>query len=165
VVPYATSSDYQAGPPPRTAPPNIDALLWTATFRVANACNRNPYSDTPTGATAAALRDATTAQAAFWATVGTDPDAGGLDVAPVKRSVLLDATIETDTTGQVEALASCDVCDTARAILLAANLLWQPVPIGDQTPPYAYLGWGTYGAYGIQPLPAGYVWGADPIWP
>jgi hypothetical protein len=124
VTPYATSSDYTTGPPVRQAPANIDALLWTATFRVANACNRNPYTDTPTGATAAALRDATTAQAAFWATVGTDPDAGGLDVAPVKRSVLLDATIETDTTGQVEALASCDVCDTARAILLAANLLW-----------------------------------------
>lgn len=130
---YATASElagWLAGLGLST-PVNATGLLRSATLIVARAANRNPYSDTPTGATAAALRDATAAQVAAWVTLGLAPAAAGLDSAPVRRSKIGTADIERDTTGQADArkAVATELASEAREILLVAGLLQVDLPV------------------------------------
>lgn len=131
--PYASSSDLQAWISPADLPGNADRLLRSATIRVARATNRSPY-DTPTGDDAQPLADAVCAQAASWISLGIDPDAQGLDSAPVKQSKILTGDVTYDTAGQAQARqgAADELCQEAADILQATGLLWEPVPVGSE---------------------------------
>lgn len=139
---YATPSDLASwlqGSPPTTVVP----LLRSATFVIAEACARNPYSDTPTGTDAAVLRDATCAQVAAWVALGINPDAVGIDgPAPVKKSSILGADIEYDTKAAVEARsqAARELAPQAESILDAAGLLWVPKPLADTSGALRHFG-------------------------
>lgn len=128
---YATPADLTAGEWVDTAPDNAVRLLRSASLRVAEACFRNPYADTPSAEDAPVLRDATCAQATVWITSGIDPSDVGVAEAAVKRSALLTGSVEYDTSTQaktrtdaVEGLAA-----EAVAILTAAGLIYMPVPL------------------------------------
>lgn len=127
---YATSSDLATWTG-TAAPTNAATLLRSATFTVAAACARDPYNDTPSGNDATALRDATTAQAAAWLANGIDPAAAGLDAFPVKTKKIGTASVERDTTGQVEArnAAATTLAPEAEKILYTAGLLALPLPV------------------------------------
>lgn len=131
---YATVDDLAAGNPPwvATPPGNAGQLLRSASLTVAYACYRSPYTDAPSTADAAVLKDATCAQAAAWVALGLNPDAAGLDFAPVKKSSILGADVEHDTTGQAQArvAAAESLTPLARAILTTAGLIYEPVPVG-----------------------------------
>jgi hypothetical protein len=146
MVSYATPDDLKTWLGLADPPANAAARLRSATFVVAVACNRNPYSpDAPTVADAAVLKDATCAQAASWVALNVDPAALGIGSAPVKKSSILGGDVERDTTGQAAALAAAtrELAPEARAILLSAGLLWQPVPLGaDPTDPLPQWGLG-----------------------
>lgn len=134
MIVYAAVEDLAAWLTPTDVPETATRLLRAASFVVAEACNRNPYTDTPTTADAPALNDATCAQAASWIALGIDPDALGLDgPAPIRKSSILGADVEYDTKASVEArsLAARELAPQAAAILTAAGLLWVPVPAGD----------------------------------
>jgi hypothetical protein len=143
---YAVKSDLSDWLPATVnMPQDPTSLLRSATFIVAQACNRNPYTDTPTDPAKAALRDATCAQVQSWLTLGIAPAAVGLDSAPVKKSTILGADVEHDTTGQVAALAEAakHLAPEAYTILYTAGLLWLPVPLGtDPTDPLPQWGQG-----------------------
>jgi len=141
---YATSDDLAASPWLDDAPPaNADRLLFWATFVVAVATNRDPYTDTPSNTDAEVLRDATCAQAASWIASGVDPARLGLSGGAVKSSKILTGEVTYDTTGAGAALlaAARELAPEARAVLLAGQLLWQPVPIGAD-PADALPQWG-----------------------
>lgn len=82
------------------APPaDYARRLRAATFVVAEACAMNPYTDVPNPDQVQPLNDATCAQAAWWIAEGVAVDAlpvGG--PAPVKKSTMLGADVEYDTT-------------------------------------------------------------------
>lgn len=114
--------------------PGQDALsryLRYATIVVGRACYRNLYS----GDTSfpQPLIDATCAQVASWVSLGTDPAKLGLDKAPVKKSSILSADVERDTTGLLAAYqeAVACLCPVSMDILVTQNLLWQAVPEFD----------------------------------
>lgn len=131
------------------APPSDAALyLRSASIVVAKAGNRDPYNDSPSTLEAAVLADATCAQVQSWLALGIKPWALGLDVSLVKKSAILGADVERDTTGRAAGLqcAASDIAPEARAILLQAGLLWLDVPLGDPAP---YLpDYGLSGAHG-----------------
>lgn len=139
MISYATTNDLIAWVPAAlTVPDDAEQLLRSATLVVARAANRDPYTDTPTAADAVVLRDAACAQATAWITIGVAPAAAGLDQTPVKRSAILDASIEHDTAGLAAATADAatKLAPEAEAILQTAGLLWVPVPLGpDQYGP------------------------------
>lgn len=117
-------------------PDNPTGYLRAATILLARACNRQPYTDTPTDAEATALADATCAQVASWVTLGVNPDKAGTDMpGPVKSSKILDATVERDTTAATKLLTAAvdGLSETAEAILLQAGLLYVPGPQYDDT--------------------------------
>lgn len=111
-------------------PDNVVSLLRSASLRVAEATFRSVYTDTPTGADAAALRDATCAQAATWIASGIDPADLGVDQAPIKASSLLTGRVEYDTSAQAAArqAAVATLAPDAVAILTAAGLIYQATP-------------------------------------
>lgn len=114
--------------PANTADPDqLTRYLRYATIVVGRACNRDLYSgDTEFPAP---LVDATCAQVASWLQLGTDPAGLGLDKAPVKKSSILGADVERDTSGLLAAYqdaVGC-LCPTAMDILVTQNLIWQPV--------------------------------------
>ena len=121
---YATSADLTAWTGAE-APLNADMLLRSATVLVAAAANRDPYTDIPDADAAPVLRDATTAQAAAWITLGINPEAAGLDAAPVKNRKIGSGDIGYDTTGQSEArtAAATELAPEARQILYTGGLL------------------------------------------
>lgn len=123
-TPYATVSDLTEWLAPEAVPANAARLLRSASFRVAAACEISPYGDTPVDA-GDALRDATCAQAAVWAELGISPDAVGIGVAVAKRSKILTATVDTDTSVLAETLDAAinTLAPEALAILTAAGLL------------------------------------------
>lgn len=129
---YATSSDLAAWTG-ASAPSNATALLRSASILVAAAAGRDPFTEAaPSGATAEALKDATTAQAAAWIAAGVDPVTSGLLVeAPVKRSSIGTGTVERDTGLLAQAVksAATELGAEARAILLAAGLLLVDLPV------------------------------------
>jgi hypothetical protein len=131
---YATEADYAAWITPNGEPADgVLHLLRSATFVIAQAANRNPYQDTPSDTDAAPLRDATCAQVQSWLALGVTPANAGIVAASiVKKSSILAADVEFDTGGQLTALqaAAKGIAEEARTILLAANLLWQAVPLG-----------------------------------
>lgn len=120
------------------APDDSPQLLRWATVIVARAANLDPYQAVADSA-AQALADATCAQASPWAqltarpwTVSTGLTPG---TAPVKKSSILGADVEVDTSGQVKMLVDADcLTGQAEAILQQAGLLWQALPTGDQSP-------------------------------
>jgi hypothetical protein len=135
---YATVEDLTDSDPPwlATVPDNAPQLLRSASFVVAEAAQRS-YTDVPSAEDAAPLRDATCAQVAAWATAGIDPYRLGLDPAsaPVKKSSILSADIERDTSAQAKAAlaALTELCGEARQILYLAGLLWVPIPLSDMS--------------------------------
>lgn len=113
-------------PPDSTS---VSVALRYATIAVGRACNRDLY--TGDAEFPAPLVDATCAQAASWLALCIDPSKLGLDKAIVKKSSLLGGDVERDTSGQLAAYqdaVSC-LCPAAMNILIAQNLLWQPVPL------------------------------------
>lgn len=136
MIVYATETDLTSADPPWVADPpaSTDVLLRWASIAVADACQRDLYVDAPSPDAAAVLRDATCAQVAAWVALGVDPAKSGTDFpAPVKRSTILDATVERDTSSQTKAVqdAADGLCDLARAILQSGGLLYVPGPVFD----------------------------------
>lgn len=127
---YATTADLAAWLVDVTLPDDAVRLLRSASLRVALACQRDPYIDTPATTEVAPLRDATCAQAAVWVTLGVSPDAVGSTSGVVKRSTILSATVERDTSVSAATLdeAINTLAPEAAAILTAAGLIWLPVP-------------------------------------
>lgn len=159
---YATTEDlvdggWIDGDPPAAA----DRFLRSASFVVARAAYRDPYSDTPTGTDAEALRDATAAQAASWIALGIDPAKLGIDGPPlVKSSTILSGKVEYDTAAHAAARSEAvsELAPEAEAILFAAGLLWQPVPLSDDS--------GGLPSWGLDPVSAGaYAWPPLASWP
>lgn len=154
ITPYATPTELAAWLGV-AAPANADALLRSATIRVARACNL-PIPDAP-GDVEHPLRDATCAQSAAWIALGIDPAKSGTDVpAPVKRSKILTGDVELDTTAQTKAatLATAGLCEEATDILFVAGLLWLP---GDVEIATGGVCW----PEGVE----GYSWPGLPEWP
>ncbi|MCW2496344.1 hypothetical protein [Jatrophihabitans sp.] len=130
---YASPEDLASWIPAGTSSDVITRNLRYASIAVARACNRNLYS----GDTSfpPPLVDATCAQVGSWVSLGIDPSKLGLDQAPVKKSSILGGDVERDTTGLLAAFqeAVTCLCQAATDILLQANLLWQPVPLFDDS--------------------------------
>lgn len=137
---YATPDDLTAWMAPDTPPANPTRYLRSATILVALACFRDPYTDQPTDQDAAALNDATCAQAATWTLSSIDPATLGIGSGPVKKASILTGDVERDTTGMLAAQQAAvgKLCPESVAILTAAGLIYQPVPVGadatDQLP-------------------------------
>lgn len=130
---YATSADLTGGDWLDTPPANVDRFLRSATVLVARACNVSPY-DAPAADAVTPLRDATCAQVASWVALGVDPAKAGTDMpGPVRKSSILDGSIERDTSAASKALEECldGLCSEAEAILLQAGLLFVAVPLAD----------------------------------
>lgn len=164
---YADQAALTAWLAPDALPANAARLLRSATIRVARACNRSPYM-TPTGTDVQPLADATCAQVASWAALGIDPDELGIGSAPVKGSKVLTGDVSYDTTGQAQAqqLAATKLCPEAEAILIAADLLWQAVPIGAPGDPLPQWGQGPPWWPGTEPMSGEVNWAAiDGEWP
>lgn len=162
---YATRDQFNDWLGDVAQPSDYPQLLRWATLIVAKAANLDPYAAVADTA-AQALADATCAQATPWAalpqstrpwTVGTGLTAG---TAPVKKSSILGADVEVDTSGQVKAIGDADCLnEEARAILLQTGLLWLALPQGDPAPYLPH-----YGLSG--PPPSHYWWGTELItWP
>lgn len=130
---YATNEDVTAWPIVTTLDGGtIDRYLRSASILVARACNRDLYAgltgtDIPQG-----LRDATVSQVATWIKLGIDPATIGIATAPVKKSTVLGADVERDTGGQFDAFRQAvgELGPESKAILISANLIWLPIPIG-----------------------------------
>lgn len=127
---YAAPSDLQAWLGLSQPPTNATSLLRTASAMVALACNRDIYTDVPTTTDVAVLNDATCAQAAAWVALGIDPEAAGLDTAPVKNTKIGTADVSYDTTGQAaqRETAATQLAPEARAILISAGLFALDLP-------------------------------------
>ncbi len=90
MIVYATADDLATWISPATVPANATGLLRSASGLIRHATKQALYA-TVDGApslpdVAAAFRDATTAQAKFWADNGVDPSLGAAGVAPVAAS-------------------------------------------------------------------------------
>ena len=135
---YAVAADVlDANPPWLTeAPANLGDLLRAATVVIARAANLDPYTSDPSldPVSAPVLRDATCAQVKSWISLGIDPARAGSDMpGPVKRSTMLTATVERDTSLAVKRIDElCDgVAPEAEQILAIAGLLYVPGPSTD----------------------------------
>ncbi|AOD23813.1 hypothetical protein IM25_21360 [Rhodococcus sp. p52] len=104
---YATPTDYEewTGSPP---PHNGSVLLREASGLVADACVADVYDTDSNGLPTnpwklGALRDATCAQAAFWAQHGIDPTAGRAGMAEVVTASSIDGASVSTNAGELEA--------------------------------------------------------------
>ncbi|WP_371053659.1 hypothetical protein [Rhodococcus gordoniae] len=104
---YATPTDYAewVGSPP---PHNGSVLLREASGLVADACIADVYDTDSNGLPTStghrdALRDATCAQAAFWAQHGIDPTAGRAGMAEVVTASSIDGASVSTNAGELEA--------------------------------------------------------------
>jgi hypothetical protein len=121
-------------------PPNAQRLLSSASRRVRNATVTAVYATTSVGlpidsALVEALRDATCAQVAAWATVGIDPLAGGVQLGQrlVASKSLGSGSIAYDngaagsvTAMEARAAAATGLAPEAASILRDAGLLGGP---------------------------------------
>lgn len=131
---YAISDDLTAWLDGADLPDQPVRMLRSGSLRVALACQRNPYNDTPNTSDAAPLRDATCAQVAAWTALGITPDRLGIGAAPVKKSSILTGDVERDTSTLAKSLDAAinELCPEAEAILQAAGLLWHATAsVGD----------------------------------
>lgn len=104
---YATPTqfvDYTHQP----GPDNLEVLLREASILVAEACLADVYDTTPDGLPThawklGALRDATCAQAAFWAQHDIDPTAGRAGLAEVVTASSIDGASVSTNAGDLEA--------------------------------------------------------------
>ena len=88
---YATEADLSAWMAPAPAPENAAALLRSASGLVRSSTKMATYGTDADGyptntALRTAFRDATTAQAKYWADLGIDPSKGAAGVAPLAAS-------------------------------------------------------------------------------
>lgn len=131
---YATSTDLSAWTG-ATAPPNADQLLRRASGLVRKATATAFYATDPTGlptdaVTLQAFKDATTAQANFWAVNNIDPAAGGLSQTGVLSSKKIgSASLSYDSAGsgsvtawRTKVEASATLCEEAFDLLQAAGI-------------------------------------------
>jgi hypothetical protein len=152
---YATPDALVGGGWLTTTPTNVAALLRSATMVVAEAAERNPYTDTPSAADALVLADATCAQVAAWVSAGVDPT-NPVTEATVKERAFDTARFVYDTTGQAQArtAALTKISDEARRILYVGGLLSVPLPVGtspfDVLPTYGLPT--TLGGIGFDPF-------------
>ena len=111
---YADTGDLEtwSGTP---APDNAAVLLREASALVTAACRADVYDTAPSGLPldddlAEAMRDATCAQATYWAAVGIDPTLGGFGVPQVVTGSSIDGASVSTNGAEVaaEALASLD---------------------------------------------------------
>lgn len=100
---YATTTDLDAWMAPDVAPTNAEKLLRSASHLVRRATRTWLYDVDAAGKPTdteilAAFRDATTAQAAAWASLGIDPGPGTAAVASASTSSSIgSATVQRDT--------------------------------------------------------------------
>lgn len=129
MIVYANAADY--GNWTQTAlPDGIDQLLRSASLRVARACMRDPYNDSPTGEAVDALRDATCAQAAAWLALGVSPDAAGLDTRVTVESKIGTGSVKYDAIPAADVQSAvADLAPLAREILTAAGLISLDLPV------------------------------------
>lgn len=155
LVPYAEPTDLAAWTN-EDAPANAVPLLRSATILVARACQLDPYAALPIGETGDALRDATCAQAAYWAANGVDPMQGGyVETARLVQSAkVLSGEYRTDASTQAkQAAAAVDgLCAESRALLDAVNLIWTAVPAFDESS-------GALASWGLPARPRSSGWG------
>jgi hypothetical protein len=130
---YATPDDLAAWTG-TTAPANATALLRSASLLVREATRNCFYATDGTGqptdtATLAAFKDATTAQAAFWAANSIDPVAVFTPAQIVNQKSIGSARLGYDTAGagsvaayQARVQAAQELCADAVRILQDANL-------------------------------------------
>ncbi|WP_457948304.1 hypothetical protein ACTAQI_20320 [Pseudarthrobacter sp. alpha12b] len=88
---YATEAELSAWMTPATVPANAAALLRSASGLVRSSTKMATYGTDADGyptntALRTAFRDATTAQAQYWADLGIDPSKGAAGVAPLAAS-------------------------------------------------------------------------------
>ena len=88
---YATEAELSAWMEPAPAPENAAALLRSASGLVRSSTKMATYGTDADGyptdtALRTAFRDATTAQAKYWADLGIDPSKGAAGVAPLAAS-------------------------------------------------------------------------------
>jgi hypothetical protein len=126
-IPYATADDLANwGEAP--VPDNVDQLLRSATLVIAAAINENPY----TVVADQTRKDATTAQAAAWATSGLDPSklaaaANGL-IAKSKNIGTASVAYDVPTVEQQQAAVKALAPD-AYNILYVSGLLHVDLPV------------------------------------
>lgn len=133
---YATAEDVTAWDGTLALPPNVDALLRSASLLVRGATKTARYDTTSGGLpsdpdTVAVFRDATAAQVASWVTLGLNPAGGGIDARPpVQSKKIATGAISYDTSGaasvtaqQARADATSTLCTDALAVLADAGLL------------------------------------------
>ena len=131
---YATPADLSAWTG-ATAPPNAVQLLRRASGLVRKATATAFYATDPTGLptdpdTLQAFKDATTAQANFWAVNNIDPAAGGLTQSGVLTSKRIgSASLSYDAAGsgsvtawQAKVDAATTLCEEAFDLLQAAGI-------------------------------------------
>lgn len=104
---YATAVDL-ADWTKTPAPDNADILLREASILVADACLADIYDTTPDHmptdpSLRDAMRDATCAQAAFWAQHGIDPTAGRAGMTEVVTASSIDGASVSTNAGELEA--------------------------------------------------------------
>jgi hypothetical protein len=152
---YATTADL-ANWLNDNPPANGLQLLRSASLRVARACMRDPYIDTPTDVEAPVLRDATTAQAAAWMALGVDPNAAGLDTKVVTESKIGTADVKYDTIPAADVQqAVVELAPEAAEILTAAGLISLDMPVWtgtDYLPSYGLDRHWPYDYDGLSPL-------------
>lgn len=135
---YATAADLQVWTPD-PVPDDAPQLLRSATLVIARAVNENPYADGVT--TSDPKRDATCAQVKAWLASGVRPGTAGLHTDPVLKGETMGGThFEYDTattagTAQMRQAIADTLCPEAEAILLAAGVLWLPLPSFDGSSP------------------------------
>lgn len=123
------------------APDNATQLLRSASGLVRRSTVTAIYTAAPSGApsdpdVAEAFRDATCAQAAFWAVAGIDPAAGQVGAASerlVSASSIGGAAVTYGTAGDVAAAKTAaldELCNEAAFILAEAGMLGQPWATG-----------------------------------
>ncbi|MDQ1053176.1 hypothetical protein QE394_001104 [Arthrobacter sp. SORGH_AS 212] len=88
---YATEAELSEWMTPATVPANAAALLRSASGLVRSSTKMATYGTDADGyptntALRTAFRDATTAQAQYWADLGIDPSKGAAGVAPLAAS-------------------------------------------------------------------------------
>ena len=103
---YATAADLLAWTK-KSAPPNADILLREASILVADACLADIYEVDEVGLPTTpqyvdAMRDATCAQAGFWADHGIDPTKGRAGLSEVVTSSSIDGASVSTNAGELE---------------------------------------------------------------
>lgn len=140
VLVYASTTDLTSWTQ-LPAPANAAALLRSASLLVRSSTMSAIYTTDDSGAPTdtkvlQAFKDATCAQASYWAAAGIDPSSGGISTAaPVRSKRLGSGGIDYDTSAatsaatlQTKMAAAATLCGEARLLLQQAAV----VPAGVQ---------------------------------